>query len=47
MDEFGLRDHDAQPICPACGVTTNPDGDEDVCLECGYRIGAATGDDEF
>lgn len=28
----------AQPICPNCGVTTNPEEDADVCQECGWRV---------
>lgn len=38
VDETDLLDDDAQPICPSCGVTTNPEDDADACLECGYRI---------
>lgn len=35
MDPLDLA---TQPICPACGVTTYPEDDADVCRECGYRI---------
>lgn len=28
----------AQPICPACGVTTNPVDGADECRECGWRV---------
>jgi len=42
MDEARLdREEDGRPpICPACGVTMAPAGDERdarfVCLECGF-----------
>ncbi|MDX2376783.1 hypothetical protein M4I32_08225 [Microbacterium sp. LRZ72] len=42
MDPF---DHDAQPICPACGVTTQPGEGADECWECGYLIESDAGED--
>jgi len=47
MTYFESLDEGAQPICPSCGVTTNPtdDGQADECLECGWRI-EHTDDDE-
>lgn len=41
MDEL---DYAAQPICPACGVTMNPEDDGDECWECGYRINKPAGE---
>lgn len=31
-------DFAAQPVCPACGVTTYPESGADVCRECGWRV---------
>ena len=50
---YGESPSDAQPICPACGITMHPLLDEgieaDECRDCGFRLrwsGAAESDEE-